>query len=419
MKIKLLPLFKFLFFISALSSYALLGIPIQWLGLAFSCAIFILMLFKKNFLISKIHLPLYLFVMWSFFVTLISMPFNTFPMPSLATSGYEIFIFLRLLKLIAFLSIFIITIKVMEIYGYRNITKHIINLGFFIAIYSFYTYFATLYNLPELPRNRLGTGGAEAVTSFTYDFHRATGTFLEPSHLGEWLSLPFLLSFIIQERLIIFKRVTMGIVILLTGSFGTILSIILGLCLTVLILLVDLRRNALMLSMLKYIFVATLLIIISFLLINILLSGIFIDQLGERLSSLTEFGLVGSNRGYVYLFLANNPVPITGYGLGFSNLFLTNISGGTAMMSFLSLYINTLYSSGIIGFIILIVALFYPLFLIIINSSRNKKSDVFYIVWAYITLLILFIVNMEELTVTFAISYASVINLLNTKKHAL
>lgn len=419
MKIKLFSIFKILFFLSALSSYAILGIPIQWLGLLLACGILFLLVLKKELNISKTQLPIFIFVAWSFLITLVSMQFSTFSMPENASTAYSAFIFLRLLKLLAFISMVVITLNILKRYGFINTSMHLSNIGFLIALYSFYTYFATLYNLPEIPRTRVGTSGGEATTTFTYAFHRATGTFLEPSHLGEWLTLPFLLSFIDKRRFVVFKRFTMGLVIMLTGSFGTILSIFLALGLTVLGLLIDFRRRLLMLNMLKTLFLAILLGTLSFLFINLILSGLFIDQLSERLYQIVGSGLAGSNRGYVYLFLENNPIPFIGYGLGISNLLLTNSFGSPAMMSFLSLYINTLYSSGIIGFIILITALFYPLFLVVMNTGRNEKINVFYVVWTYITLLILFIVNMEELTITFAISYALLFNFLNFEKHGL
>jgi hypothetical protein len=402
-----------------MGSYTIIGIPIQWLGLILGCAIFFLLFLKKEIHILKIQLPIILFIFWSFLITIASAPFNSIPMPELVTTNYEFFVFLRLLKLLSFLSLFMITIKIIKDYGYQQVITNVVNLGFVIAIYSFYTYFATLYELPEIPRNRLGTSGAEATTTFTYAFHRAIGTFLEPSHLGEWLSLPFLLSFINNGKLLIFKKLIMGLVIILTGSFGTILSICMALGLTTIILLIDFRRKTVALKMLNYIFLATLLIGISGLIINIIFSGVFLNQLSERFTQLTESGLLGSNRGYVYIFLENNSVPFIGYGLGNSNLFLTNILGGNAVMSFLSLYINTLYSSGIIGFTFLITAIIYPLFLVVINSDSNKRNIIFYVVWSYITLLILFIVNMEELTITFAISYALVTFLINSDKHAL
>ena len=222
-----------------------------------------------------------------------------------------------------------------------------------------------------------------------------------------------------QGRFALFKRFTMGVTILLTGSLGTILSMILALAVTALLLLIDFRRKLLMINMLRVILIALLLIVFSILLINLLFSGLFIEQLAERLHQLSDSGLIGSNRGYVYVFVANNAVPFLGYGLGISNLLITNTLSAEAMTSFLSLYLNTLYSSGIIGFSFLLAAIFMPLFKIISNSRESKKYNVFYVVWAYIALLILFIVNMEEVTTSFGICYALLINLIVSKKHDL
>jgi O-antigen ligase len=417
MKFNIVHFFNFFFIMSALGAYAFMGIPIQWLGIVSSVFVFLIMIINGSVSFSKVHISLFLFIIWALMITLINIPFLVEDVPDLMTTSVEAFISLRVLKILAFVSMLFISIRAFEIMGISKISKYITNIGLVIAIYGLYVYFATLYNFPEIPRGRVGTDGREAITSFTYAFHRATGTFLEPSHFAEWLVVPFFFSFLEKQgRGVYYKKIIIGFLILLTGSLGVILSITLSLIATMLILLIDFQRKLLMLNILSVFFRVILFFIVAVFALDYILSGAFVEQLSERVYQLSDSGLVGSNRGFIYIFLDNQQLPVFGYGLGNSNLFLSDAIDSEAMTSFLSLYLNVLFSAGVLGLLFLIVALLAPIYIILASPVKYNHINLLFIMWPYVTLLILFFVNMEEMTVSFSICYGAMVAFSRIKK---
>ena len=82
----------------------------------------------------------------------------------------------------------------------RPIVQRTTAVGVLCAAMALYIYVAQLSGLPEPPRTRMGTGGDQQATTFTYAFHRAMGTFQEPGDLASWLVLPLFLSFLARGR---------------------------------------------------------------------------------------------------------------------------------------------------------------------------------------------------------------------------
>jgi len=125
-----------------------------------------------------------------------------------------------------------------------------------------------------------------------------------------------------------------------------------------------------------------------------------------RILEFLEGGVAASNIGFVYEFLAENPFPLLGYGLGNANIFFSNVTGNDLVVSYLSLYINVLFSTGIVGFGLLLFFLLRPIIQVAGKKGRGEfgQSPVF--LMTYLAYLVFFGVRAEELSVTFAISAA-------------
>ncbi len=131
-----------------------------------------------------------------------------------------------------------------------------------------------------------------------------------------------------------------------------------------------------------------------------------IDVVSDRISPiiLEEGGMAHSNREHVFAYFHSNPVPFIGYGLGNANIVFSDYLGNNIMTALLSLYFNILYSSGIVGFVLLMVFLLIP-----INVKRlwkNKNPHLFYLLAAYLAWMVSFTIHSEEFTVMFGITYA-------------
>lgn len=392
---------------NGLGAYAIGSIPIQWLGNICTILISIFCVSKK-LLLSPSYKVLFIFFAWLVIVTIPNIFIFDYKdiMPSEATTNYFLFVALRFLSILSFAAIISIVFY-LSIKGYNNqIKEMVVYLGVIISIGALYIYIAQLLGLPEPFRSRIGTGGEQQATTFEYYFfHRAMGTFREPSMLAEWLLLPFFLSFISRKRMMI-PSIIIGAIILLTGSLTGIVSIILGLIISIVISNPFKTFN---IKVLLNLIFASFIGIMIFNFIVGTVAGInvsIIDVVSGRISPIIfeEGGMVNSNRYFVFAYITSNPVPFIGYGLGNANIVFSYYLGTNISQAFLSLYFNILYSSGIVGFVLLMVFLLIP-----INVKRlwrNKNPHLFYLLAAYLAWMVSFTVHSEEFTVMFGITYA-------------
>lgn len=392
---------------NGLGAYAIGSIPIQWLVNA--CIIIIsIFCISKKFCLSLSYKVFLIYCAWLVIVTMLNMLVFNYEdiMPSRAATTYFFFISLRFLTILIFSAIMSIVFY-LSIKGYNNqIKEMVVSLGVIISIAALYIYIAQLFGLPEPFRSRMGTGGDIQPTTFSaYVFHRAMGTFREPSMLAEWLLLPFFLSFISQKRMMI-PSIIIGAVMLLTGSLTGIVSIIIGLVISIVI---SNPFKTLNLKVSLNLIFASLIGIVIFNFIVGSFAGVnvsIIDAVWGRISPIIfkEGGMTHSNRVHVYAYVNSNPVPSIGYGLGNANIVFSNYSGNDIITGLLSLYFNILYSSGIVGLVLLIVFLLVPLNVKIL--WRNKNPHLFYLLAAYLAWMVSFTVHSEEFTVMFGITYA-------------
>jgi hypothetical protein len=418
----ILAAFAVLFFGNAMDAYQLFSIPVPWLaalGQGMLCCYVLIR--RKSFRLPGI-IPLLILVGWSVGVTVATSLLREYAtiMPLDSTTSYGVFITLRIATLLAFVATIYVAYHLLERGCWRYLLKVLAVLGVIVSIVALYSYVAQVHGLPEIPRNRLGTGGGSVgVVSYTYPFHRATGTFREPGLLAAWLILPLAASVILRRRLFSVPSVLIGGVLLLTGSMAGILGVCVGAVAAILLVRprhwISWRRGLDLV-----IFGAAIMGIFSVVAVpNEGGTTNLLQVVIQRSAPLVSSGLAGSNRDYIYDFFHRHPMPILGYGLGHANLMFSQATGIAVPVSFLSMYLNIGYSSGMIGLAFLCAWVGWPLLRTTLARRRHGLSPaLFWMIGAYTMWLVLSYVTLEELQPPFAVCFAIVVYLLEADRRS-
>jgi hypothetical protein len=404
--------FTYLLFLHALAAYSFGPLPIQWVSQIGLVGLALWLLGRSRFHLFAGLTLVILLLIWAVFVTAARNLVEDFSayLSIKATTGYWTYVGLRFLNLTVFVAAIIITTWLLR----NNMGKKLVNrlswMGVIIGFYAIYVYVAQLSGWPELPRTRVGTSGGEQSVKFTYAFHRAMGSFREPSHLAEWLLLPYFLSFGVSSWLI-FRTTILASVILLTGSLTGIAGIVGGLAFSLILSFRQFKPAIRGISRSALPLVAALLIFS----IVVVSKDKSFGGLGETLWArieplLSDKGLKASNRDYVYFYVDNKATPLIGEGLGNANIRFGWETKNEATTSFLSLYLNILFSLGVVGLLITIGILCYPLALHVLQNHFQCDRDFFYKIAAYGGWLIVFTTATEEFTVHFGVIYALVVD---------
>jgi hypothetical protein len=418
LKFNLYPLFFLVLSLNFLEAYSLFGLPFTWIGAILLISISAILL---RTLITK-NQPLFLLV-GSILMLMLALIFNMINwehfssiFPRGARTSYASYIMLRYLAFFTFLAAVSLLTCLCLAGRVYEVINGLVNVGIVVSIYALYVYMAQLYGWTELlPRNRVGTSGAEQATHFTYAFHRATGSFREPSHLVEWLFVPFVLAVGLSKN--INWRVTLiGGVILLTGSMTGIISLATGFILTIIFYMINRANMRISYSNVRTIGFLLISISFTFIIINLFLNNLLVEVIQSRSDAILSGGLMATNRAYVYIFADTLPViPMTGLGLGNLQIEHSAFYNGDLIMSVLNLYLNALHSFGAIGFIIFVGVLAYPLFKALLMPDRHPL--IFFIIWGYLSWLIAFSVRSEELSVMFGVNYGLLYYLATQRKY--
>lgn len=388
--------------LSALDAIAIGPIPATWISNVLP--IFATVVLRAEF--RAVPTSLYFLLAWAFLIQVWALLCGAvgvcyqYQMPSLSTTPYPVFIALRFLPLAMVIS----TLAIMGALQDRQneLFKFVVRLGTWISAIALYVYVAQLVGLPDIPRTRLGTDGMEVTNvSFSYAFHRATGTFREPSGMAVWLILPFFLSF----RSPSWRTYLMGAAIMLSGSMTSYVAVFGGATISTVFLFAKSTQRKIWLLRLPII--AGLVVIFAYLTFGLLVhtnSGFtsLWAVISDRLMPVVSGGIQESNRGYVFDFVGDIGVPFAGYGLGNINLMLTKWNGGDAVAGILSLYLNILMGLGVVGLLILCVFLATPLFR---DFSDTPTKEAYPIFAAYYGWLVAFIIHSAEFPLMFALSF--------------
>jgi hypothetical protein len=276
-----------------------------------------------------------------------------------------------------------------------------------LSLFALYVYVAQIYGLPEPPRSRMGTSGGEQAVRFSYQFHRAIGSFREPSHLAEWLIAPFYLSLLRRGRWAWLASTLIAFAMVLTGSLTGLASVALGFLAALLWL--QSPRQLLRMAWSYALPFAGAVVLFSALAVSYDDSAANLaGTLWSRIEPILETGsFQATNRASVYTYLENNPPAFFGRGLGNSNLEYAASVGSPAVTSFLSLYWNVLYSCGYPGLALMVWFLSRPLLRrgsFLQTSGRARLL----LTAAYISYLAAFGVHTEEPPIQFALLFGLV-----------
>lgn len=405
MSIELRTVFCFLILLNVLASVSVFGVPLPWVGMALSVPVAFALLNRVKQLWVACFLPLTLLATYCVLLNIFYWDQFSVSHPSEATTPYSVYVILRYMVVLNFVAIVTIVFRICQMGGFEWMINLIVNIGMMLACYAIYVYFAQTFGFYELlPRSRLGTGGEEQATTFTYAFHRAMGSFREPSHLAEWLMVPFTLSFIVSPKYFDPRKILIGTVVLMSGSMTGIMSLLMALP----VAFVVTHGGGIRLSwaVLKRLLGMIAVFIFMISIINMGLSGLFFEVISDRLFEVINGGVSASNRGYVYEYVENSSIPYFGIGLGNANIEFSATIGSELVSSFLNLYLNILYSSGLLGLIVFFGVISYPIFVAFAKKKYEQRKIIFFILWSYIATLISFSIHSEELTSAFGVSYA-------------
>jgi O-Antigen ligase len=395
---------------SALGAYAAGPVPVQWLVqlLAIGAAGFLLLGNRLGPVPGLGPFPWMLG--WGAVVTLANVMLFDYParMPPGATSPYPVYVALRFMNLLSFAAAAALVVWLLR-RGHREVVvRRIVWTGSMVAAAGIYIYFAQVNGWWEPGRTRMGTAGGEQAVAFAYAFHRAMGTFREPSHFAEWLVLPFLLSFTYRARGRNVHVALMAVALLLTGSLTGMAGVLGGLAGAVML------GNPFRPDRIKLMARLALAGTLAFLGFNALVvsnrsndTNLF-EVFRDRIIPILGGGLGESNRGYVYEYTASRPLPFVGSGLGNAQLEFSAASGNTIISSFLNLYLSTWLSLGVVGIVLLALLLGIPVLRLARQPRYRTAPELMPLMAAYLGWLLMFVVHSEELTLQFGLLFGLV-----------
>ncbi|HJQ11892.1 MAG TPA: hypothetical protein VJ840_12765 [Gemmatimonadaceae bacterium] len=396
----ILQLFLICFALTGLAAYSFAGVPLPWVGFSgFAVLAAGLILSTNRIRLVPGNGVLFLFVAWTLFAQVLNAGRFGVLMPRSATLSYTLYVAVRYLDVLSFAGALYVCYWLLTEGAGEELVRWIVRIGAIVAALAIYIYIAQQYGLWEPARTRIGTAGAAQVLFFGY--RRALGTFREPSHLAEWLVLPFFLSFVLKDRASRISGLVIGLALLLTVSLGGIGSAVAGM-IGGLILNNPLRPKNL--KRIAVVGIALGVLIVAAKSTSIGLGGQSVyTMLNVRTLDILEGGIGNSNRAYIADFVSNFPPPVIGYGLGNANIFAASKMGIDLIVSFLSLYVNVMYSSGIVGFGLLALFLAQPIFRRALYAAGSSGDRSIAVLMGYVAYLFLFAAGAEELSISFAI----------------
>lgn len=171
----------------SLDAYNIMNIPIQYFGFAILFFTASILVGKKLFIQSPIsYIFLLVFLSPILFTFRISNNFYWLNVNNI-----------RLFNLITFFVVFLFCFTVFNIDKSSNFFNYLEKFILIISLVSLYIYFAQIFDLPEINRNRFGTnliGNPVQATFWPYQHHRLLGTFREPLLFVSFITPLYLLT---------------------------------------------------------------------------------------------------------------------------------------------------------------------------------------------------------------------------------
>jgi len=294
-------------------------------------------------------------------------------MPPRATSSYPVFIALRVFAILAFISAMISGYFTVVANYYTKLLTLQRWVLVFVFISALYIYFAQIHGMWEPLRNRMGTGGQDFSTEpmeFSYIFHRATGTFREPSHMAEFVSATMLLilpaltyhkTYKTARFKVIFV-VAFILVFILSGSLLGLIAFVAGFSIY---MMSGGKRLFGMFSRLICLFLFVLVAASTILDVN------YFGAIEPRVQDIFSGGILSTNRNYVYVLAQTLDFRFIGYGLGNPALLFSSLAGSELAVPVLNLFLNIFLESGILGLGAILIVFFAPLLYFVRFTHRD------------------------------------------------
>lgn len=395
----------------ALQGYAVAGVSFPWLAQVLTIGFALILLLQAHYVRVAGLGPLTLLLAWGIVVTLANALGGEFEplMPYEATTSYPIYLTLRLVTLCGFAAQVYLVTWLLSRGCLSALIARTTTIATVIAVIAIYIYFAQLNGWPVPDKTRLGTSGGEQKTSYTYAFHRATGTFQEPGDLAAWLVFPFLLGFLGGRRLLSASSAMITGALLLSGSLAAIVGSLFG-CGFATVFIWPFRHVSPARILQMCLAVGAAAVIFSFVAVaNEDGSTNLVAVLADRLKPIMDDGVQASNRDYIYFFVADTPIPPFGVGFGNANLILTVYQGSSVIVSFLSTYFVILYSTGYVGMLLFVLCLLAPLKAALncrLNQSLTRPAVLMALTATYAAYALMMGFRAEELPLSFGTVYA-------------
>ena len=220
-----------------------------------------------------------------------------------------------------------------------------------LSLCAVYVYLAQVLGFWEPTRSRMGTGGQDFTSQsvvFSYRFHRALGSFREPSHLAQWIVPPLILGWRFDGKRAHMAKAAILAALALSGSLVGVLAAAAGFGSLAILNSSKMRGQ----------FVSRLPFLLIVLTGTALLFDIpFWSTIGERIQTLASLDPFETNRAYVAEYVATHSPPLLGHGWGNASLMLSAERGLNLMSSHLNLFVNTYMSLGFLGLGLVVIAL--------------------------------------------------------------
>ena len=236
MKLKNINVTLFLFclgiFLEGLDAYSILSIPLSWIGISLLVFTFAINFYSGWRVDMARSSPFKLWVFYVIGLTIVQALISDEILPKYASTTFGQYASLRLLKVFAFLIAIWLIHLLNDYLSKDQIITYLAYVGIAISILSLYSYFSYIFELPDFPRTRPGSGGWTQPIRRACSVLRNYGTFREPSFLAVWLApmIPLIL-YLAQKKKYWYYLSTIPILCLvltrsLTGIIGLILTFI-------------------------------------------------------------------------------------------------------------------------------------------------------------------------------------------------
>jgi len=439
-------------FLEGLDAYSILSIPLSWIGISLLVFTFAINFYSGWRVDMARSSPFKLWVFYVIGLTIVQALISDEILPKYASTTFGQYASLRLLKVFAFLIAIWLIHLLNDYLSKDQIITYLAYVGIAISILSLYSYFSYIFELPDFPRTRPGSGGWTQPIRRACSVLRNYGTFREPSFLAVWLApmIPLIL-YLAQKKKYWYYLSTIPILCLvLTRSLTGIIGLILTFIFITLYNFIKAREVNI-----KLLLPIVLVLVASSVGNNLTYKfpaldpsmcppypsdqcdcSIYEDDLdlaknSENISSsvFSRFSIIASggldafeNTSFLRSYIRENGLTIFGQGMGLSNISLSyaadeatkKIKDGQVVfrnpgqvVSFNNLFANLLMSTGMVGFI-----WFMYILSSIIRDLLVRRDELSKYMMAHLLLILfMFFFQAEELSVLLGVSIGLITSL--------